>query len=435
MKKIFVSLILVVLLAAALVTPALAYEYGSVYDASNLFPQSILQTPGEFRLPGISDTYDIDLKVDLVLNTEGYSLAEYAQLWANKYGYGSEGDDYVSLMVLAEYTDDSETDLNYVGRTLIFAGRGEEIFLSNDKEGGHYLLELLDPHLTAQAWTGDARQDGKAFESAIEAFADCVEYALYATENGANPFPSAPVTTLNRTLINDWAGKLTASQEQTLEALVTAAAEKYHVEIGLIIVDDMGGGDARERTKDYYRTLDIGYGAEKSGVFLMLSLAERDYYVVSYGHGSVSFTDYGREKVLIPAFLPYFKENDFYGGFRAYVMKAIEILQYEAENGPMDTGNKPFDSSPSGIVSLIVIILVGPLLGAWGFCAMSMRGMKTAVKQRNASAYIARGSLVIANGEEEYTHSTETRTYSPPSSSSSGSSSDSSGFSGSGGKF
>jgi uncharacterized protein len=50
-----------------------------------------------------------------------------------------------------------------------------------------------------------------------------------------------------------------------------------------------------EYAKSVYQENALGYGTEKSGIILMLSMTDRNYALIAYGYGNTVFTDHGRD--------------------------------------------------------------------------------------------------------------------------------------------
>ena len=80
-----------------------------------------------------------------------------------------------------------------------------------------------------------------------------------------------------------------------------------------------------EAAKTLYQEYSLGYGEEKSGELLLLSMAERDYTLIAYGYGNTAFTDYGKDK-LSEVFLDDFGDDNWYSGLSDYLDKSESML-------------------------------------------------------------------------------------------------------------
>ena len=240
-----------------------------------------------------------------------------------------------------------------------------------------------------------------------------------------------------RMFLIDGAGLLNSSQYVEINAYAEALSIESDVDIIIFTLDDMGGGDTLAAAESLYIEYGLGNGADKSGIMLMLSMADRngrDFALIAHGYGNTVLTDYGRE-TLIDEFLPLLREDDFYGAFVTFLDGCAYRLEFERGGEAFDVHTDPNANKPSFVTSLVVIVAV-PCLIAGLFCAANAAKMRTAKVQRAAHAYVPQNGFNLTNSNDMYVYRTETRTpIQSSSSSSSGTTTNSSGFSGSSGKF
>ena len=150
-----------------------------------------------------------------------------------------------------------------------------------------------------------------------------------------------------------------------------------------------------------YERWELGYGPEKNGLLLMLSMAERDYALVTYGSVTHrAFTDYGQD-YLSDQFLDNFRNGDWAGGFRDYLDTSAWLLE-QAKNGT------PYDvnTAPRGFNPLIIVI---PLVLALAVCLVLTAQMKTAKRKTEAGDYMVQGGAKMRVVQDIFTHRTVTR--------------------------
>lgn len=213
-------------------------------------------------------------------------------------------------------------------------------------------------------------------------------------------------------------------------------SELYQCGVYIITVDDFtdysSASDAYGAAKELYRACEMGYGSEKSGVLLLLSVADRDYALIAYGYGNTAFTDYGKEK-LKEVFLDDFKKDDWYGGFSDYLNKCESMLASARAGSPLDKGTNP----AAGPVGLVISLVLSAFL-AFVVCTVLKSSMQSVHAQTEADVYLRDGSLNISRREDRFTYATTQRVKretKSSSGSSGGTTVDSDGFSGSSGKF
>ncbi|MBQ7492224.1 MAG: TPM domain-containing protein [Clostridia bacterium] len=222
-------------------------------------------------------------------------------------------------------------------------------------------------------------------------------------------------------------------------------AERYGCGIYVVMLEDYTeytDGDVRDCAELVYTEFELGWGEGHDGVMLLLSMADRDYALIAYGDkGNASFTDYGKD-VLSDEFLPYFRYDDWMGGFRAYQDACKDFLRQAEAGEPVDDygysdygySDEPHEMSDGTKAGITV---AAPSLAALGVCQGMKRKMKSARRQTDARRYVSQGLHLYAN-QDTFTHRTETRRViqtEQRSHSGRGTTVSSSGFSGKSGKF
>ena len=205
--------------------------------------------------------------------------------------------------------------------------------------------------------------------------------------------------------VTDAAGLLTNEEVMALEAQAEQITENYGCAPYILVVEDFrvyeDTYDVREAGMNLYERWGLGYGPEKNGLLLMLSMAERDYALVT--NGSVThqaFTDYGQE-ALREQFLDNFHNDDWAGGFRDYLDGCAWLLE-QAKNGtPYDV-----DTAPQGFNPLIIVI---PLALAAAVCVVFVLQMKTANLKTEAGDYMVQNGTNMRVVQDIFTHRTVTR--------------------------
>ncbi|WP_369282903.1 TPM domain-containing protein [Oscillibacter sp. GMB15532] len=250
---------------------------------------------------------------------------------------------------------------------------------------------------------------------------------------------SLPAMAAELDAVTDAAGLLTETEREELNNRAEALAEQYQCGVYIVTLEDMedmgGGSDAYDLATAVYTEYDLGYGEEKSGLLLLLSMAERDYALIAYGYGNAAFTDYGKDVLLDEDVLPLLGEDAYYEGFSAYLDTAGEYLSLARDGKPFDveptpnynetegrseTGNQPqtdysykktlspkYDEGEFAI-RLGAVILV-PLLLAGGICLYWKRQMNTAVSARTADRYIPSDGFHLTGQQDTFLYRTETR--------------------------
>ena len=205
--------------------------------------------------------------------------------------------------------------------------------------------------------------------------------------------------------VTDTAGLLTQAEVMALEGQAEQIAADYGCAPYILVVEDFrvyeDTTDIFEAGMNLYERWELGHGPEKNGLLLILSMAERDHALVTYGSVThQAFTDYGQD-YLCEQFLDNFRNDDWAGGFQDYLNTGAWLLE-QAKNGT------PYDvnTAPKGFNPLIIVI---PLVLALVVCLVLTGQMKTAKRKTEAGDYMVQGGTEMRVVQDIFTHRTVTR--------------------------
>ena len=236
-------------------------------------------------------------------------------------------------------------------------------------------------------------------------------------------------------LVVDVYGLLSDEQEEALNTLAEGYSEQYECDIILIVTTDTEGYDVESYTEAVYHHYQYGWGEERSGVILLLSMEGRDYDLAAFGYGNTAFTDYGKEW-LMDDVTPYLKKNDWYGAFTKYLDLCADYLRQARDGRPVDRygfGSRSHNGFRLSVKTVIGALIVG-LIAALIVTAVLKARMKSAVLQSKADDYLA-GDLRLTGEEDRFLKKDVVRVRRESSSGGHGTSVRSSGFSHHSGKF
>lgn len=199
------------------------------------------------------------------------------------------------------------------------------------------------------------------------------------------------------TLVLDADGLLTEEEALELHARAWELSNRYECAVYLITTPSLDGMEAWEFNEYIFDTYGMGYGEAQSCIILLLSTEYRDYDIMAHGWGNTAFTDYGKE-VMADRFLPFFGDDDWYGGFTSYLDTCEEFLQLAAAGTPYDVVPK---DTTGGVVAFCIAI---GALAALITCSVFKRQMKTAVPQGRADRYASPEGLVLTGQSDQFTY-------------------------------
>ena len=444
MKKTFLSLLLALSLLAVAARPALAFqEFGAVYDATGEMETAVLQEYGLTTMPELTQNYGLDVRVDIVTDTEGYSVDEYAALFFDGYEYGV-GCENGGVLLMLWLSDDGSG--YWLGGWSLYSDY-DAAFRQYVDDGLASLLQLQ-----ADAWDGALEEDQQICNQILATYTSLITSYFVDVLQYAPPVVSGPGATVAATnYVTDDAGLLSQSERDTLEQQAAAISERYGCGVYIVTVPDFaasGATDVYDFATALYQANDLGLGAERNGVLLLLSMADRDFTLIAHGStGNAAFTDYGKD-CLEDEFLDDFRDDDWYGGFSDYVSGCEEYLAANASGYPIDIGSQGYSAEPSGATDGgsarpgaggVLVTVFFPALISLIACLSMKKKMKSVRKGVGASRYVADNGVAITDRQDRFTHTTVTRVRKQSSSSSSshggGTHVGGGGFSGRSGKF
>lgn len=234
--------------------------------------------------------------------------------------------------------------------------------------------------------------------------------------------------------VYDVAELLTDEEYWTLEDYAQEVSTVQQCAVYFVTVEDYrdyGTGTIYDVSMDIFEGNGFGMGEKRDGVLLLLSMADRDYYLLAHGFGDTALTDYGKDYIS-EEFLDNFGDNDWYGGCMDYLTYTDALLSQARAGNIYDRG-----SSITGGQLWLWSLILGAGIAAV-VCLLQRAMMRKKVRmQTDALGYLEGGKADITRRSDRYTHTTEIRREikQETSSTDSGGHSHSGGYSGKSGKF
>lgn len=199
--------------------------------------------------------------------------------------------------------------------------------------------------------------------------------------------------------ITDAADILTTDEYDDLLEIAEEIAENHGFPVYVITVDNYEeyGSSVEEAASNIYNECELGDETDedghREGLLMLLSMDNRKYDLNAHGRYGEYVFDYDAKGELEDAFLPDFRNNNWYEGMKDYLRAADQILT-EYENGERtgssgDGYEESFqDDEEDDLFALIPMFLIGGGLGAvltvWGL----MGQLKTVESASTAQNYI-----------------------------------------------
>ena len=218
--------------------------------------------------------------------------------------------------------------------------------------------------------------------------------------------------------MNDSAEVLTEDEDSELEASLEELSVRQSFDVVVATIDsleDEGYTSMEEYADDLYDYCQFGYGENRDGVLLVVSIGDRKWHISTCGYGITAFTDAGIQ-YLGEQMTPDMADGDYAAAFRTFIQWTDAYVTAAREGHPYDVDNMP--KEPFSIVYLGVALVIG-LITALIVTGVMKSRLKSVAPQRDATSYVRQGSMKLTNQRDLYLYREVHRTERPKESSSS----------------
>lgn len=103
------------------------------------------------------------------------------------------------------------------------------------------------------------------------------------TEGFANEYPR----------VIDNAELLSADERELLTSKLDEISTRQKVDVTVATTDTLDGLTVSDYAERFYESHNYGYGPDKDGTILLISMEDHDWYMATYGYAITAFTDAG----------------------------------------------------------------------------------------------------------------------------------------------
>lgn len=203
-------------------------------------------------------------------------------------------------------------------------------------------------------------------------------------------FSAAAADKLSRLV--DKADLLSDSEEADLLNMLDEISNRQQVDIVIVTVSTMDGKSAMVYADDFYDYNGYGYGDERDGILLIVSMDERDWYISTRGFGITAITDAGREYIS-ESFVSDLSIGDYAAAFTNFATLCDDFITQAKSGDPYDADNLPKEDL--GFVgSLVTAFIIAFIISL--IATSIMKGeLKTVRSQSAADNYMKQGSMQL----------------------------------------
>ena len=194
----------------------------------------------------------------------------------------------------------------------------------------------------------------------------------------------------------DGAGVLTEDEDNELEDALEELSLRQSFDVTIASIESLEsvGADSMEQfADDLYDYCQFGYGTDRDGVLLLVSVGDRKWHLSTCGYGITAFTDAGIQ-YLGQQLTPFMAEGDYAGAFRTFVQWADDYVTAAREGHPYDVNTLPRE--PLSPMYLVLALGIGLVL-AWVIVGVMKGQLRSVAFQENAASYVREGSMKLTN--------------------------------------
>jgi len=262
---------------------------------------------------------------------------------------------------------------------------------------------------------------------AFPAYAEEVVDDVY--ENAVNEVETVENTTTEQPEqhIFDLADLLTDEEELKLETIFDGISSGNSIAISVVTSLNTGSKDIQTFADDFFDENGLGFGDGDDGVMLLLSMAERDWYVITAGEGILAMSDVSID-IAMENVLVYLGNGDYYDAFECFAWNCdTQITAYFTQ--PKESDQDDFDdpiyydggypteyeyyfekSDGMGIWGIVAIAAAVSLIAALVTTGAMKRQLISVRPQYGAESYVRHGSFTVSESRDIYLYTNVIRT-------------------------
>ena len=199
--------------------------------------------------------------------------------------------------------------------------------------------------------------------------------------------------------MNDSANVLTEDEDNELEDALEELSLRQSFDVVIATIESLESVDydsMEAYADDLYDFCQFGYGADRDGVLLLVSVGDRKWHISTCGYGITAFTDAGIQ-YLGEQMTPDMADGDYAAAFRTFVQWSDAYIDAARSGRPYDVKNLPRD--PLSLMYLFLALGIGLVL-AWVVVSVMKSRLRSVAFQENAASYVREGSMNLTNSRE-----------------------------------
>ncbi|MDE7184029.1 MAG: TPM domain-containing protein [Lachnospiraceae bacterium] len=206
----------------------------------------------------------------------------------------------------------------------------------------------------------------------------------------------------NAVRLMDMADLLTDTQESRILAVLDEISDRQRLDIVVVTTNSLDGKTPVAYADDFYDENGYGFGAERDGVLLLVSMEDRDWRISTFGYGITVFTDAGMD-YMSDQFVPDLGDGSYEEAFICFAHLCDQFITQARVDTPYDAGILP--KMPFSVGDNLSRALLMGLFAAVMITLIMRCSMKSVRLQPTATAYVKRGSMHVTESRDLFLYS------------------------------
>jgi len=157
-----------------------------------------------------------------------------------------------------------------------------------------------------------------------------------------------------QTSVYDYINLLSASEKNTLEDKLIKYSDTTSTQIVIAIILSTNGENINYLGAQWGEKWGIGQAKDDNGILILLAKNDRKI-AINTGYGVEHLlTDALSRRIIERDIIPYFKQNDYYGGLNIGADSIFQVLNGEYQGSRKSNSN----NSPIGLIFFLIIVFI-----------------------------------------------------------------------------
>lgn len=352
----------------------------------------------------------ISLSIPAFAAETNYIIDETGTLTDDELAEANEYADYLADMVgidfIYAYTYDE--DIEAYAKQLSLGKRQDQVLMiEND--------DVWDVYLRGTPENIIDDEDMKALREAFDNegnYDEAISAYMYAAaqliQPDSTPSSGAESTIIldTRERVVDMAELLSDSDKTALLSKLDEISERQKLDIVVLTVNTLDGKTPRDYADDFYDYNGYGFGENKDGILLLVSMEDRDWWISTTGYGITALTDAGIEYIS-KKFLSDLSDGDYAQAFTTYAELCDQFITQAKTGESYDTGNMP--KEPFNVAWNILVAFVIGLVVAVIVTSIMKKQLKTVQLKSEANNYVKANSMILTENRDLFLYNQVSR--------------------------